>query len=109
MSEIIFRNFKRPSAPAKINLLQIFLVILLVTSVAAARDSNNATLTKYCEELTPCKWMVYGRNYKKVNLIISTKTCVCSDAMDCSFVEENLSLGAFVYRCVSKIKAELVT
>lgn len=58
---------------------------------------------KWCEERTACKWLVYGRNpLKKIELTIPTKTCICSETMECSLSEDNLSMGAFVYRCLLK-------
>lgn len=64
----------------------------------------------WCEERTACKWLVYGKNpHKKVELTIPTKTCNCSDAMDCIFSEDNLSMGAFVYRCLFKPTTETIS
>lgn len=67
------------------------------------------TTAKFCEERTACKWNVYGKNQnKRVDLMIPNKTCRCSDTMDCAYTEDNLSMGAFVFRCIAKNNGSLI-
>lgn len=74
-----------------------------------------------CSEHSACKWGVYGNDAgKRIRFYIDNNrwdfsqklvyfyfkllfifSCTCGDDRKCVVAEENLSMAAFVYRCIS--------
>jgi len=46
----------------------------------------------------PCGWGVFSKNRKKIDYFIKN-TCKCASSQKCLLDGEDLSLGAYVYRC----------
>lgn len=52
----------------------------------------------------PCGWGVFSKNRKKVDYFIKN-TCSCPASYKCLLDGEDLSLGAYVYRCKERTTA----
>lgn len=73
------------------------------STVESTTDSivPSTTPTPICAVNLPCGWGIYSKNRKSIEYFMRS-TCICPSNTKCRIDGEDLSLGAYVYRCIAK-------
>lgn len=68
------------------------------------RSISNQTLSeRKCETNTPCGWALYVPFSRQIEKFMKN-TCECEKNYDCIRTDDDVSISAYVYRCVENNK-----
>ncbi|XP_063228225.1 uncharacterized protein LOC134534104 [Bacillus rossius redtenbacheri] len=62
-------------------------------------SSKSDTESRMCYNSTPCGWMVYVPFTRRIDYFMKN-TCDCPKGKTCQQAEDDLSVSAYIYRCM---------
>ncbi|XP_044734446.1 uncharacterized protein LOC123296837 [Chrysoperla carnea] len=78
---------------------------LVLKRAIAEKNSDLGEQKRICKNQTPCGWAVYTSITKTIDYFMTNSRCSCPENFTCGRTDDDLSISAYVYRCLNATQA----